>query len=425
MIKFNLEKALSIKLKQDREKISGKKPNILIIWGDDVVQTNLSYYSMGLMGWTPNIDRIAKEGAVCTDYYGRQSFTAGRSSFITGQNIYRTGLYKEGTQVAQQGLQSTDVTIAQILKSMGYTTGQFGRDHLGDRNEFLPTVHGFDEFFGFIYHPDTEEEREDPHYTNEKDSPDFKKIFGLRGVLHCFATDKDDTSADPGFGKAGRQIIEDTGALTKKRMETIDDETCRVAMDFIIRAKKDNIPFFCWINTTNKHAFTQLKRDNKRHKGRWLSKNSETLQSNMMDHDKIVGKMLDLLDELGSADNTFVMYSTDNGPNTNAWQNGATYSFRNEFRNEKNSKLEGVSRIPALFRWSGHIKPGTVLNGIMSHLDMFPTIVSIAGEPDIKEKLEKGMNADGTNFKAHLGGLDLSKYLTGEIVKISRSDYCN
>lgn len=393
-----------------------KKTNILIIWGDDIGQSNLSCYSRGLMGYrTPNIDRIANEGAICTDFYGEQSCTAGRSSFITGQCTYRTGLSKVGMPAAPQGLMARDVTIAQMLKAEGYTTGQFGKNHLGDRNEFLPTVHGFDEFFGNLYHLNAEEEPEHEDYPNEKDFPNFRKNFGPRGVLHCWATDKDDKNVDPRFGKVGKQRIQDTGPLSKKRMETVDDEFCAAAKDFIKRAKKNDEPFFCWFNTTHMHAFTHTKPKSKGQAGRWQSEYHDT----MIDHDKNVGELLDLLDELGIADDTFVMYSTDNGPHMNTWPDGAMTPFRNE----KNSNWEGAFRIPALFRWPGKIKPGTELNGIMSHLDMFPTILSIAGVPDAKEKLKKGMNVNGTKFKVHLDGFDLKDYMAGKNQKSPRQGF--
>jgi arylsulfatase len=395
---------------------SDKKPNILIIWGDDIGQSNLSCYSKGLMGYrTPNIDRIAKEGAICTDYYAEQSCTAGRSSFITGQCTYRTGLSKVGMPAAPQGLQARDVTIAQLLKNMGYVTGQFGKNHLGDRNEFLPTVHGFDEFYGNLYHLNAEEEPEHEDYPNAKDFPDFKKNFGPRGVLHCYASDKDDKTVDQRFGKVGKQIIEDTGALTRKRMETIDDETCKAAKDFIKRAHKDDEPFFVWYNTTHMHAWTHVKPKSKGQAGRWQSEYHDT----MIDHDKNVGEMLDLLDELGLAEDTFVMYSTDNGPHMNTWPDGGMTPFRNE----KNSNWEGAFRVPAMFRWPGHIKPGTELNGIMSHLDMLPTILSVAGDPGVKEKLKKGMDVGGTKFKVHLDGQDQSKYLTGKAEESPRQGF--
>lgn len=402
--------------KSKKTAANGKRPNILVIWGDDIGQTNLSCYSMGLMGYrTPNIDRIAREGAICTDYYGEQSCTAGRSSFITGQCTYRTGLSKVGMPAAPQGLQARDVTIAQMLKSMGYTTGQFGKNHLGDRNEFLPTVHGFDEFYGNLYHLNAEEEPEHEDYPKADEFPEFRKNYGPRGVLHCYATDKDDKTVDPRFGKVGKQKIEDTGALTKKRMETIDDETCKAAKDFIKRANKNDEPFFCWFNTTHMHAFTHPKPKSKGQAGRWQSDYHDT----MIDHDKHVGEMLDLLDELGIAEDTFVMYSTDNGPHMNTWPDGAMTPFRNE----KNSNWEGAFRVPAMFRWPGHIKPGTQLNGIMSHLDMFPTILSIAGDADVKEKLKKGMNVNGAKFKVHLDGQDQSAYMTGEAKECPRQGF--
>ncbi|MFZ1321023.1 MAG: arylsulfatase [Ignavibacteria bacterium] len=384
-----------------------KQPNILIIWGDDIGQSNLSCYSKGVMGYrTPNIDRIAKEGAICTDFYGEQSCTAGRSAFITGQCTYRTGLSKVGMPAAPEGLKARDVTIAQLLKPLGYSTGQFGKNHLGDRNEFLPTVHGFDEFYGNLYHLNAEEEPEQKDYPKADEFPEFRKKFGPRGVLHCYASEKDDKTVDPRFGKVGKQKIEDTGPLSKKRMETVDDEFCKSAKDFIKKNHKEDKPFFCWFNTTHMHAFTHTKPKSVGQAGRWQSEYHDT----MIDHDKNVGELLDLLDSLGIAEDTFVMYSTDNGPHMNTWPDGAMTPFRNE----KNSNWEGAYRIPALFRWPGKITPGTELNGIISHLDMLPTILSIAGEPKAKEKLLKGMKVGNETFKVHLDGNDQSDYLTGK-----------
>ncbi len=293
-----------------------KKPNILVIWGDDIGQPNLSCYSHGLMGYkTPNIDRLAKEGMMFTDSYGEQSCTAGRASFITGQSCYRTGLSKVGIPGAPQGMRAEDPTIAELLKAQGYVTGQFGKNHLGDRNEFLPTVHGFDEFYGNLYHLNAEEEPEMYDYPPEKDFPEFRKNFGPRGVLRCKATDKDDPTEDPRFGRVGKQAIEDTGPLTKKRMETCDDDFVASAKDFISRAKKDDKPFFVWLNTTHMHLFTHTKKESLGQAGRWQSPYHDT----MIDHDKNVGEMLDFLDQQGLAENTFVMYSTDNGPHMNSW----------------------------------------------------------------------------------------------------------
>src|SRR6476660_7518637 len=299
-----------------------KKPNILVIWGDDIGISNLSCYSHGLMGYqTPNIDRLAKEGMMFTDCYGEQSCTAGRSSFITGQSVYRTGLSKVGIPAAPQGLQPETVTIADLLKDQGYATGQFGKNHLGDLNKFLPTVHGFDEFLGNLYHLNAEEEPEMENYPKD---PRFHERFGPRGVLHCWATDKDDATEEPRWGRVGKQKIEDTGPLTKKRMETCDDEFVAAAKDFIKRQNKAGKPFFVWLNTTHMHLFTHTKPESRGQAGRWQSPYHDT----MIDHDKNVGEMLNLLDELGIADNTFVMYSSDNGPHMNTWPDGAMTPFR-------------------------------------------------------------------------------------------------
>jgi arylsulfatase len=392
------------------------KPNILVIWGDDIGITNLSCYSDGVMGYrTPNIDRIAKEGMKFTDSYGEQSCTAGRASFITGQSGFRTGLTKVGVPASPVGLKAEDPTIAELLKPHGYATGQFGKNHLGDRNEYLPTVHGFDEFFGNLYHLNAEEEPELPDYPNEKDFPEFRKKFGPRGVLRCVATDKDDTTVDPRFGKVGKQKIEDTGPLTKKRMETCDDEFIAAAKDWIKRQHAVGQPFFCWVNTTHMHLRTHTKPESIGQAGRWQSPYHDT----MIDHDKNVGELLDLLDELGIADNTFVMYSTDNGPHMNTWPDGAMTPFRSE----KNTNWEGAFRVPCLIRWPGKIPAGSVSNEIVQHHDWLPTFLAMAGEADIKEKLKKGHQAAGKKFKVHLDGYNLLPYLTGQEKKSPRPGF--
>jgi arylsulfatase A-like enzyme len=384
-----------------------KKSNILVIWGDDIGISNLSCYSDGLMGYrTPNIDRIAKEGMKFTDAYGEQSCTAGRASFITGQSGYRTGLTKVGIPASPIGLQAEDVTIAQLLKNHGYATGQFGKNHLGDLNKYLPTVHGFDEFFGNLYHLNAEEEPEMPDYPPEKDFPEFRKNFGPRGVLHCWATDNDDPTEQPRWGRVGKQKIEDTGPLTKKRMETCDDEFVAATKDFIKRQADADKPFFCWVNTTHMHLFTHTKPESLGQAGRWQSPYHDT----MIDHDKNVGELLDLIDELGIADNTFVMYSTDNGPHMNTWPDGAMTPFRSE----KNTNWEGAFRVPLLVRWPGKIEAGVVSNEIVQHHDWLPTFLAMAGEPDVKEKLLKGHEADGQTFKNHIDGFNLLPYLTGQ-----------
>ena len=380
------------------------KPNILIIWGDDIGQSNLSCYSDGVMGYrTPNIDRIAEEGVRFTDYYGEQSCTAGRAAFITGQNPYRTGLTKVGLPGADLGLRAEDPTIATALKEHGYATGQFGKNHLGDRDEFLPTAHGFDEFFGNLYHLNAEEEPELPDYPRPEEFPDFKKNFGPRGVLHCWA------------GEDGSQRIEDTGPLTKKRMETVDEEFRDAALDFIGRAKDDDQPFFVWFNSTHMHFRTHTKPESLGQSGRWQSPYHDT----MIDHDNLVGSILDYLDEAGLAENTIVMYSTDNGPHMNSWPDAGMTPFRNE----KNSNWEGAYRVPAMVRWPGKIEPGTVLNGIVSHNDWFVTLLAAAGDNDIADRLLTGTELAGTSFKVHLDGHNQLPYLTAEVDRSPRQHF--
>jgi arylsulfatase A-like enzyme len=384
-----------------------KKPNILVIWGDDIGINNLSCYSHGMMGYTtPNIDRIAKEGMMFTDSYGEQSCTAGRASFITGQSGFRTGLTKVGIPGSTIGLQEEDPTIAELLKPLGYATGQFGKNHLGDLNKYLPTVHGFDEFFGNLYHLNAEEEPEMYDYPPEKDFPNFKKQFGPRGVIHSWATEEDDPTEHERWGRIGKQKIEDTGPLTKKRMETCDDEFVGAAKKFIKKQVDDDKPFFCWVNTTHMHLFTHTKPDSLGQAGRWQSPYHDT----MIDHDKNVGELLTLLDELGISDETFVMYSTDNGPHMNTWPDGAMTPFRSE----KDTNWEGAFRVPKLIRWPEKIKAGSISNEIVQHHDWLPTFVAMAGDPDIKEKLIKGYRAGDKTFKVHIDGYNLLPYLTGE-----------
>ena len=366
------------------------KPNILILWGDDIGIWNISHFSRGMMGYrTPNIDRIAKEGVTFTDYYSQQSCTAGRACFICGQNPIRTGLTKVGMPGATVGLQKEDPTIAELLKPLGYATGQFGKNHLGDRDEFLPTVHGFDEFFGNLYHLNAEEEPELPDYPKD---PKFKKQFGPRGVLSCKADGK------------GGQTIEDTGPLTKKRMETIDEEITDRAMAWMEKQAKASKPFFLWYNATAMHFRTHVAQKN-------LGKSGQDPYSDrMVVHDEQIGMMLDKLDELGIADNTIVMYSTDNGPENDTWPDGATTPFRGQ----KDSNWEGGWRVPCFMRWPGKIKPDTVLNGIVSHIDMFPTLLAAAGNPDVTKQLLDGCTVDGKKFNVHLDGFNMIPYLTGQ-----------
>jgi arylsulfatase A-like enzyme len=380
---------------------AGKKPNILVIFGDDIGQSNISAYTMGLMGYrTPNIDRIAKEGMIFTDYYAEQSCTAGRSTFITGQATLRTGLSKVGVPGASVGLQKTDVTTAQLLKQLGYATGQFGKNHLGDKDEFLPTAHGFDEFFGNLYHLNAEEEPEQRTYPTEEEIPGFKKAFGPRGVIHSFADGK----------------IEDTGPLNKKRMETVDDETSNAAMDFIERQTKAGKPFFCWMNSTRMHFRTHVRAEHRSKPG--LTSLMEYADG-MIEHDNMVGAILKKLDDLGIADNTIVLYTTDNGPHMNSWPDAAMTPFRNE----KNSNWEGAFRVPCMIRWPGNIKAGAVSNDIVSGLDWLPTLVAAAGDPDVKEKLLKGYDVGGTKFKNHLDGYNLLPYLTGKEDRSPRKEF--
>jgi arylsulfatase len=374
-----------------------KKPNILIMWGDDIGMWNVSRYSQGMMGYrTPNIDRIGEEGATFTDFYAQQSCTAGRASFICGQNPIRTGLTKVGMPGATVGLHAEDPTIAELLKPLGYATGQFGKNHLGDRDEYLPCVHGFDEFFGNLYHLNAEEEPELPDYPKD---PAFKKQFGPRGVLHCVADGK------------GGQTITDTGPLTKKRMETIDEEITSGAMDWMEKQVKADKPFFLWYNSTAMHFRTHVAEKN-------LGKSGQDPYSDrMVTHDEQIGQMLDKLDELGIADNTIVMYSTDNGPQNDTWPDGGNTPFRSN----KDTNWEGGWRVPCLMRWPGKIKAGTWLNGIVSHIDMFPTLLAAAGNPDVTKQLLDGCTVGGKTFKVHLDGYNQIPYLTGEVKKSPRN----
>src|SRR5882762_3847676 len=359
---------------------SGGKPNILVIWGDDIGLANISAYSHGLMGYqTPNIDRIGREGMMFLDYYAEQSCTAGRASFITGQAGLRTGLTKVGIPGVKVGLQARDVTIAELLKPLGYATGQFGKNHLGDRNEFLPTVHGFDEFYGNLYHLNAEEEPENVDYPKD---PGFRAKFG---------------------------------PLTRKRMETIDDDITARAVDFIRRQQKAGKPFFVWINTTHMHFRTHTKPESLGQAGRWQSFYHDA----MIDHDKNVGTVLKALDDLGIANDTFFVYSTDNGPHMNTWPDGGMTPFRNE----KNTNWEGAYRVPAMVRWPGKIKPGQVSNEMIAHHDWMPTLAAIAGDAELTQKLLKGYNVGGMTYKVHLDGYNLLPYLTGQAEKSPRESF--
>lgn len=396
--------------------MSKKKPNILVIWGDDIGITNLSCYSDGLMGYrTPNIDRIANEGMRFTDSYGQQSCTAGRAAFITGQSPYRTGLTKVGMPGADIGLQSEDVTIAELLKPHGYATGQFGKNHFGDKNEYLPTNHGFDEFFGNLYHLNAEEEPENVDWPSEEEFPEFNARFRPRGVIHSWATEEDDPTEEPRWGRVGRQKIVDTGPLTKKRMETADTEFVAAAQDFIKRAHDDDQPFFVWLNTTWMHFRVHPPKEIIGQAGRWQSEYHDA----MIEHDKHVGQMLDLLDELGIAEDTIVIYSTDNGPHMNSWPDAAMTPFRNE----KNSNWEGAFRVPQVIRWPGVIEPGTVSNEIIAHQDWLPTLLAAVGDTDIQEKLKAGCQVGDKKFKVHIDGYNFLPYFKGEVEKGPRPGF--
>jgi arylsulfatase len=367
-----------------------KKPNILIIWGDDIGLWNVSAYSQGMMGYkTPNIDRIAKEGALFTDWYGQQSCTAGRAAFLTGQVGFRTGMLKVGLPGAPEGLKARDVTIAELLKTQGYVTGQFGKNHLGDRDEHLPTAHGFDEFFGSLYHLNAEEEFENPDYFKD---PAMIKKFATRGVIHSWA------NAD------GTQKIESTGPLGKKRMETIDEEVTREALRFMTDAKKTGKPFFIWWNSTRMHINTHLKKESQGKTGLGV------YPDGMVEHDGHVGQVLDKLKELGLENNTIVMYSTDNGAEVASWPDGGATPFRGE----KNTNWEGGYRVPTAIRWPGVIKPGTVHNDIFAHEDMLPTLLAAAGVPDVKEQLLKGMKVGSKTFKVHIDGYNAMDAMAGK-----------
>ncbi len=375
--------------------LAADKPNILVIWGDDIGITNISAYSDGIMGYrTPNIDRIASEGMRFTDYYGDQSCTAGRSSFITGQSPLRTGLSKVGLPGAELGIHERDITIAEVLKTHGYATGQFGKNHFGDKDHHLPTNHGFDEFFGNLYHLNAEEEPEDVDYPKD---PQFRKLFGPRGVIRSYAD--------------GR--VEDTGPLTRKRMETADEEFVAAAMKFVDKSVKDQRPFFVWVNTTGMHFRTHPA-------AKHLGKSGQDFYNDVMvAHDELVGTLLNQLDDLGVADNTIVLYSTDNGVHFNTWPDAGITPFRSE----KNSNWEGAYRVPAVVRWPGRIAPGQVSNEIMSHLDWMPTLVAAAGDASLKKDLLKGKNVGGKRSKLHLDGYNFLPYLTGEAEKGPRREF--
>ncbi len=381
-----------------------KKPNILVIWGDDIGTWNISHNNRGMMGYkTPNIDRIAKEGVGFTDYYAQQSCTAGRAAFISGSVPVRSGMTKVGMPGAPEGWQKTDCTMATVLKSQGYATGQFGKNHQGDRDEHLPTVHGFDEFFGSLYHLNAEEEPENEDYPGDMvlaNGKTFREVFGPRGMIKSKADGK------------GGQVIENLGPLTKKRMETVDDETNDAAKDFIKRQVAADKPFFCWWNATRMHFRTHVRKEH-RHPG------NDEYTDGMIEHDALVGELLKLIDDLGLANDTIIMYSTDNGPHYNTWPDAGTTPFHGE----KNSNWEGAFRVPCFIKWPGHFQADVTLNGIVSHEDWLPTFAAAAGNPDIKEQLLKGAELNGRHYKNHIDGYNLIDYLSGKTDKSPRREF--
>ena len=391
------------------------KPNILVIFGDDIGYWNVGAYSHGMMGRTPNIDSIAEEGMLFTDHYGQASCTAGRAAFLMGQVPVRTGMTTIGIPGSTLGIQKEDPTLAEVLKDQGYVCGQFGKNHLGDRNEFLPTVHGFDEWFGNLYHLNAEEEPEQLDYPGQK-NPEYQKKFGPRGVLHAWATQKEDTTVDPVFGKVGKQKIENTGLLTRKRMETFDGEVLDKTLDFLDRNGKGDKPFFVWFNTTAIHIWSHSPK-------KWIQKavdegraENDLVRAKMLEHDEQIGVLLDKLKELGVDDNTIVVYTTDNGNELMFWPDGGYAPFRGE----KGTTWEGGLRVPCLVKWPGRIKPGSTSNGIQSHEDLYATLAAAGGATTIKEDLLKGAKLNGTTYKVHLDGFNNLDHWTGKAKKSAR-----
>jgi arylsulfatase A-like enzyme len=395
-----------------------RRPNILVIFGDDIGMWNVGAYTHGLMGHTPNIDSIAKTGILFTDHYAQPSCTAGRAAFIMGQLPVRTGMTTIGIPGSTRGIQKEDPTLAEVLKSVGYVTGQFGKNHLGDRNEFLPTVHGFDEWFGNLYHLNAEEEPEELDYPGQK-NPAYLEKFGPRGVLHTWATSVDDSTNDPKFGRVGKQKIENTGPLTRKRMETFDSEVLQHTLEFLDKNGKSDKPFFVWFNTTAIHIwshpqqkYVQMAVDEGRAE-------TDVVRAKMLEHDEQVGELLKKLDQLGVADNTIVIYTTDNGNELIMWPDGGYAPFRGE----KGTTWEGGVRVPCLAKWPGHIPAGREANGVQSHEDLYVTLAAAAGLPDIKEKLLAGYKMGEMTYKVHLDGYNNLDYWTGKSEKSARREF--
>ena len=392
-----------------------KKPNILVIFGDDIGMWNVGAYTHGMMGHTPNIDSIAKQGALFTDHYAQPSCTAGRAAFITGQMPIRTGMTTIGIPGSTRGIQKEDPTLAEVLKSQGYATGQFGKNHLGDRNEFLPTAHGFDEWFGNLYHLNAEEEPEELDYPGQK-NPDYKKKYGPRGVLHAWATDTDDPTTDPTFGRVGKQRIENTGPLTRKRMETFDNEVLQHTLSWLDKNGKGDQPFFCWFNTTAIHIWSHPQNKYVQQAVDEGRAEEDVVRAKMLEHDDQVGELLEKLKELGVDDNTIVIYTTDNGNELMMWPDGGYAPFRGE----KGTTWEGGVRVPLVMKWPGQIAPGTALNGVQSHEDLFVSLAAAAGMTNLKSELLSGKKIGDMTYKVHLDGFDNIDYWTGKSDKSAR-----
>ena len=395
-----------------------KKPNIVVIWGDDIGYWNVGAYTHGMMGRTPNIDGLAREGMLFTDHYGQPSCTAGRAAFLMGQNPIRTGMVTVGIPGSTLGIQKTDPTLAEVLKTQGYVTAQFGKNHLGDRNEFLPTMHGFDEWFGNLYHLNAEEEPEELDYPGQK-NPEYLKKFGPRGVLHAWATDKDDATVDPKFGKVGKQRIEDTGPLTRKRMETIDQEVTAETLKWLDKNGRSDKPFFLWYNSTAIHVWSHPTK-------KYIQKavdegraEEDVVRARMLEHDELVGQVLQKIKDLGQEDNTIVVYSTDNGNELLYWPDGGYAPFRGE----KGTTWEGGVRVPCLIKWPSHIRPGSVSNGIQSHEDLYVTLAAAAGLPNLKTELLAGKKLGAVTFKKHLDGYNNLALWTGQTDKSARREF--